>query len=230
MSRYLIIIPTYNEIENIPEIIPRIFELCPEVNILVVDDSSPDGTAAYIKEHFLGSEKVFLLQRKKKDGLGRAYLAGMQWALDHKYDFVVQMDADFSHSPSDLRRLLDQSSNYDLIIGSRWVKNGAVKNWGWGRKFISRGGSLYASTIINYPIKDWTGGFNLWRTNCLKLIDFSEVKSNGYSFQIEMKAKAAKQSFKIKEHPIVFVDRRVGESKMSKKIIFEAFFKVWSFR
>ncbi len=230
MNDYVVIIPTYNEIDNIQKIIPAVLDINTNVDILIVDDNSPDGTGAYVDSHYSSNPRVRILHRKEKNGLGRAYIAGMKAAIKKNYKFIVQMDADFSHRPVDLVKLISQSPNYDLVIGSRWVPGGKVVNWSFMRKFISKFGSFYASTILRKPIKDWTGGFNLWRVNKLKTLGLDNITSSGYSFQIEMKNKAIKQGFKYYEQAIEFIDRDFGESKMSKKIILEALYRVWTFR
>lgn len=229
----LIIIPTYNELENISSIVPEVFKQEPLVHILVVDDNSPDGTQACVED----MQKTFtfqlhLLKRAGKQGLGKAYLAGFAWALENGYDFIVEMDADFSHRPEDLSKMLQaaQKAEVDFVIGSRYVPGGQTVNWSWLRKLISRGGSLYSRLILGYPIRDWTGGFNGWKAPVLRGLGLHTIQSNGYSFQIELKYKASKLGFKCQEVPIVFADRRVGQSKMSLKIVLEAFYRVWLIR
>jgi dolichol-phosphate mannosyltransferase len=227
----IVIIPTYNEKENISNLVPAILAQEKEVHILVVDDNSPDGTANVVKglqSQFPG--QLHLLSRAGKEGLGRAYIAGFEWALALGYEFIIEMDADFSHRPEDLSKILQAADASDFVIGSRYVEGGATVNWGIMRKFISRGGSLYSRLILGYPIRDWTGGFNGWKAKVLKAIDLPTVRSNGYSFQIELKYKASKKGFQVKEVPIVFADRVVGQSKMSTKIVLEAFYRVWQIR
>lgn len=228
--RTLVIIPTYNEKENIKNIITAVFEKNPQVHILVVDDNSPDGTQDIVKEMMSKqSEQLFLLQRPGKQGLGKAYLAGFEWGLSNSYDSLVEMDADFSHRPEDLIEILKKLAEpqTDFVVGSRYVSGGRTVNWGLMRKIISRGGGIYARLILGFPLNDWTGGFNAWKSHVLKALDFKEVRSNGYSFQIELKYKSLKNGFNGAECPIVFEDRRVGHSKMSFKIVIEAFYKVW---
>jgi dolichol-phosphate mannosyltransferase len=174
--------------------------------------------------------QLHLLVREKKQGLGRAYIAGFNWGLERGYDILTEMDADFSHRPADLKLLLDAMKTADFALGSRWIPGGKTVNWGLGRKIISRGGSLYARMILGYPISDWTGGFNSWRAEVLRAIDLSQVQSEGYSFQIELKYRASSKGFKRMEVPIVFEDRRVGQSKMSSKIVLEALYRVWKIR
>lgn len=229
----LVIIPTYNEIENIVEIVPDVFAKNPQTHILVVDDNSPDGTAQKVQSLQLQySNRLHLLNRSGKQGLGKAYLAGFQWALDHHYDLIIEMDADFSHRPEDLVKLIEAAHHpdVDFVIGSRYVPGGQTVNWGFLRKLISRGGSWYSRIILGYPIRDWTGGFNAWKASVLLTMGLESIQSNGYSFQIELKYKASKNGFKVQEVPIVFADRRVGESKMNLSIVLEAFYRVWQIR
>lgn len=227
----LVIIPTYNERENIQAIVPAVFAQGLGVHILVVDDNSPDGTANAVREmqtQFTG--QLHLLSRPGKQGLGKAYLAGFRWGLDQGYEVVVEMDADFSHRPQDLSVLLSKLNQNDFVVGSRYVPGGSTLNWGLIRKMISRGGGMYSRWILGYPLRDWTGGFNAWKKPVLLGIDLSSVHSEGYSFQIELKYKALKKGFTGAEAPIVFEDRRAGQSKMSFKIVIEAFYRVWILR
>lgn len=227
----LIIFPTYNEKDNIIEIIKAVFEQLPEgVDILVVDDNSPDGTAQVVQKLADSDPRVHLLLREKKQGLGRAYIAGFEWGLSKAYDVFVEMDADFSHRPVDLVKILKEIVNVDFAVGSRYVPGGGTKNWGLLRKIISRGGSIYARLILGFPMNDWTGGFNAWKRNVLESIGLRQIQSNGYSFQIELKYKAQKLGFKGLEVPIQFEERRIGQSKMSLHIVLEAFYKVWMIR
>lgn len=230
----IVIIPTYKEIENLQTLIPILLKLDAVFDILIVDDSSPDGTAAFVEDWIVKTEgknkKVHLLLRAQKQGLGKAYLAGFSWALQNGYNYVVEMDADFSHRPHDLVRILEVLPQFDFVVGSRYVPGGATLNWGWIRKLISRGGSLYSRLILGFPLKDWTGGFNAWKVQTLKKMNLESIQSNGYSFQIELKYKALKAGCVGHEVPILFEDRRVGQSKMSFKIIIEAFYRVWLIR
>lgn len=226
----LVIIPTYNELENIRELVPTLLELKESFDILVVDDNSPDGTAAWVQEFSKTRDRVHLLLRAKKQGLGKAYIAGFKWGLERKYEALIEMDADFSHAPQDLVKVLQALNNHPVVIGSRYVPGGKTVNWGFLRKLISRGGSLYSRLVLGYPTKDWTGGFNGWHAQVLKDIDLDSIQSNGYSFQIELKYKAQKKGYTVCEVPITFEDRRVGQSKMSMKIVLEAFYKVWMIR
>ncbi|WP_409480033.1 polyprenol monophosphomannose synthase [Pseudobdellovibrio sp. HCB154] len=225
--RKLVIIPTYNEIENMKALLPVLMKLKQQFDVLVVDDSSPDGTAKFVEEFAKTEPRVHVLVRAAKQGLGKAYLAGFDWGLKKGYDVLTEMDADFSHAPSHLDEILALIDSHDVVIGSRYVKGGGTVNWGILRKIISRGGSLYSRIILGYPLRDWTGGFNCWRKEVLEKINLSGIRSNGYSFQIELKYKALKNGYKIHEAPIIFEDRRVGQSKMSLKIVLEAFYKVW---
>lgn len=219
----LVIIPTYNEKENIANIISAIFSLRSGYHILVIDDGSPDGTAAIVKE--IQQEhpgELFIEERSGKLGLGTAYIHGFKWALAKGYRFIFEMDADFSHNPNDLDRLYAEAVNgNDLVVGSRYVKKGKVDNWPWSRKFISKGGALYTRMITWMPVKDPTAGFVCYSAELLKAIDFSNIGFSGYAFQIEMKFAAWKLGFRIKEVPITFVDRRFGTSKMNHDIVKE---------
>lgn len=226
----LIIIPTYNEKENIQNILTAVFAQNLGVDILVVDDSSPDGTGAIVQGMQKTNPKLHLLTRPGKQGLGRAYIAGFNWGIEHGFDVLTEMDADFSHRPEDLGPLLGKLKDNDFAVGSRYVEGGRTVNWGILRKIISRGGGIYSRIILGFPLNDWTGGFNAWKKEVLQGIDLSTVTSNGYSFQIELKYKAMKKGFKGAESPIVFEDRRVGHSKMSLKIVVEAFYRVWLMR
>ncbi|MEI7973140.1 MAG: polyprenol monophosphomannose synthase [Bdellovibrio sp.] len=226
----LVIVPTYNERENIPKLLQQILQLNPEVHILVVDDNSPDATAQVVQELQKNDPRIHLLLRQQKQGLGKAYLAGFRWGLENSFETLVEMDADFSHRPEDLVKILQALHTSDFVIGSRYVPGGATLHWGWIRKLISRGGGIYSRLILGYPIRDWTGGFNAWRSPVLKALNLDGIQSNGYSFQIELKYKASRLGFKGQEVPIIFEDRRVGQSKMSLGIVLEAFYKVWLLR
>lgn len=225
--RILVVVPTYNEIDNLEPLVREIpFE------VLIVDDGSPDGTGALADVLAQRNEgRVHVLHRTKKQGLGAAYLAGFQWALEkNSYDALIQMDADFSHSPVYLSEFAKNLKTHDVVVGSRYVRGGSTKNWGILRKIISRGGSLYSRLILGHSLRDFTGGFNGWRIPVLKAIHLESVRSNGYAFQIELKYRALQKQFRILEIPICFEDRKVGHSKMSLKIVFEALLKVWRFR
>lgn len=228
----LVIIPTYNEKENIEKIIRKVLSLPGGYHILIVDDGSPDGTATIVKtlqKEF--SESLHIMERKGKLGLGTAYIAGFKWALQRSYEFIFEMDADFSHNPDDLNRLYEAcSTTADLVVGSRYTKGGKVVNWPWDRIFISKGGAMYTRMITWMPVHDPTAGFICYRRKVLSTIPLDEVHFVGYAFQIEMKYRAWKLGFKIGEVPITFQDRKEGVSKMSGNIIKEAMYGVWKMR
>lgn len=229
--RSLIVIPTYNEIENLPSLLGAVLEVTPaEVEILVVDDGSPDGTGKLADTWAQKNPRVHVLHRQGKLGLGTAYVAGFRWGLEQGFDLLIEMDADFSHDPKYLPRMLSLLETHDVAIGSRYVAGGGTVNWGLGRKILSRGGSLYSRLILGAPIRDFTGGFNGWRRGVIEAVDMGSLRSDGYSFQIELKYRAFLRGFRIVEFPIVFVDRQVGKSKMNKRIVFEALARVWGFR
>ncbi len=224
----LIIIPTYNERENIKHLIEEIFKLLPDLNILVVDDNSPDKTYELVEEISRSDNRVFLIKRSAKLGLGSAYVEGFKWAIKNNYDVVVEMDADFSHQPTDLVRILEKiRDGYDLVIGSRYISGVNVVNWPMKRLLLSYFANLYARIVTGVPIKDLTSGFKAIRTIALKSVDLNNIKSNGYAFQIEIHFKIYNKGFKVVEIPIVFYERRSGNSKMSKRIILEAAIMVW---
>ena len=229
-SKALIIIPTYNEIENIGKIIEKIYRYQKEVHILIVDDSSPDGTADLVKNLIEKNSQINLLSRPGKMGLGSAYLEGFKYALENGYNFVFEMDADFSHNPKEIPNFLKAIEDNDLVLGSRYIKGVNVVNWPIGRLLISYYANMYSRVITGLPIRDATGGFKCFRREVLEKINFENVKSNGYAFQIELSFKAWKKGFKLKEIPIIFVDRFAGESKLSKEIMWEAVFMVWKLR
>lgn len=232
MKRTLVIIPTYNESDNILKIIPEVLKNTSSENkfsILVVDDNSPDGTAALVES--LNDENVNILKREQKSGLGTAYVAGFHYAFKNDYDFVFEMDADFSHDPKYLKDFIDKlDAGYDLVIGSRYINGISVLNWPLRRLILSYLASVYTRLVTGLKIMDTTAGFMCYRVSALKQIDLDKVRSNGYSFQIEMKFKFYKKGFKICEVPILFIDRREGESKMSRKVVYEAYFMVWKLK
>lgn len=232
MSRNLVIIPTYNEIENIDKMIRTVFALPRPFEILIVDDGSPDGTAEHVKKlqnEF--PEKLHIEERKGKLGLGTAYIHGFKWALKNGYDFIFEMDCDFSHNPKDLVRLLEACENgADVAVGSRYCKNGKISNWPIGRILMSYFASVYVRIVLWLPVKDTTAGFKCYKRKVLETIPLDEVKFMGYAFQIEMKYRAYKLKFKITEVPILFTDRVLGVSKMSTKIFKEAFLGVLQMR
>ena len=228
-SRALVCLPTYDEAENIGPITAAILAAAP-VDILVIDDNSPDGTGRIADEIAAREPRVHVLHRKGKEGLGKAYIAGFGWALGRDYDLVLEMDADFSHNPRYLPAMLAAARDADLVLGSRYVPGGGTVNWGVGRKILSRGGSIYARTILGLGVRDLTGGFKCFRRAVLESIDLGSVECSGYAFQIELTYRAHRRGFRIAEIPIVFEDRRVGASKMSRRIVLEAIRKVWSIR
>jgi len=226
----IVTIPTYNEIENIEKLINAIFSVLPETHVLIVDDNSPDGTAKKVDEMKKDNDRIHLIVRPEKNGLGTAYIAGFEYALELGFDVIFEMDADFSHDPKDLPRLLEALDDNDLVIGSRYVTGINVVNWPLRRLFLSYGANLYTRIITGLPIKDATGGFKAFRAEALSKIDLTKVKSNGYGFQIEMNYLLWKSGARLKEIPIIFIDRRSGVSKMNKKIIYEAVFLVWKLK
>ena len=229
-GRACVVLPTYDERENLPAIVPAILASSPELDVLVVDDDSPDGTGALADELAVREPRVRVLHRARKEGLGRAYLAGFEVALRAGYGRILEMDADFSHEPERLPALLDASHEADLVLGSRYVPGGGTRNWGLGRRLLSRGGSVYARTILGVGVHDLTGGFKCFRREVLERIDLPTVTSAGYAFQIELTWRALRAGFRVVEVPIVFADRRVGQSKMSCAIVLEALWKVWLIR
>jgi dolichol-phosphate mannosyltransferase len=226
----LIVMPTYNEKENIREIIPAILAAARGVHILVVDDASPDGTAAEVGKMAKRSRSVKLLKRRGKLGLGTAYVEGFKYAIAHKYDYVFEMDADFSHDPGFLKDFLAEMRSNDLVIGSRYLKGVSVVNWPISRLVLSKFASFYARTVTGLKLTDCTSGFKCYKRKVLESIDLDAIHSDGYAFQIEMHYKAWKNGFKLKEIPIIFVDRHSGTSKLSNNIIWEAVFTVWKLR
>ena len=230
-DRALVIVPTYNEQFNIARLIPAVLAQHPSLEVLVVDDGSPDGTGAIVDAIAATDNRVHVIHRAAKMGLGTAYITGFRWALERKYDLVFEMDADFSHNPDRLPEFLAAIAEADLVLGSRY-QNGHVNvvNWPMSRLFLSYAANIYARAVTGLPIFDATGGFKCFRRNVLESIDLSAVKSNGYAFQIEMSFRAWKRGFRLIEIPIVFVDRTEGESKMSKRIVREAVWMVWRLR
>lgn len=230
-ERALVVIPTYNEKENIARIIDAVLGQDPRLELLVVDDGSPDGTGEIVKGIIAGNPRVHLLERASKMGLGTAYLAGFAWALERDFSYMFEMDADFSHDPAHLPQFLSAIQNADLVLGSRY-QNGRVSvvNWPISRLLLSYFANVYARAVTGLPVWDSTGGFKCFRRNVLEAIDFKRVHSNGYAFQIEMSFRAWKKKFRIAEIPIVFVDRTEGHSKMSKAIVREAVWMVWWLR
>jgi len=230
-EKVLIIIPTYNEKENIPLIIPEIKKRLPDANVLVVDDNSPDGTSQVTKDLAKKIDGVFVLDRTKKEGLGKAYIAGFKWALEKNYDLIFEMDADFSHNPDYLPDFIEAVKDADLVIGSRYIGGKVnVVNWSMKRLLLSYCGNVAARLIAGVKIMDCTGGFKCFRASTLRVLDLNKVASSGYSFQVEMNFYVQKKGLKIKEIPIIFKDRELGESKMSSKIVKEALALLWKLR
>ena len=234
MTGAWLILPTYNEAENVDPLVraalPRLAEASPEHRVLIVDDSSPDGTGEIADRLAAELDSVEVLHRERKEGLGRAYLAGFELALGRGAELLLEMDSDFSHDPADLPRLIRAAADADLVLGSRYVRGGGVADWGFVRRSVSRGGSWYARTLLRVPIRDLTGGFKCFRREVLETIDLSGVHSNGYGFQIELTYRALRAGFRVKEVPIVFRDRRAGSSKMTARIALEAMWKVPALR
>ena len=226
----LIISPTYNEENNIQQLVDLVLGENPEFHLLIVDDNSPDGTGDKVKSLQSVYKNLFLETRSKKSGLGTAYIFGFKWALKKKYDHIIQMDADLSHNPKDLPRMVKNLKDNDVVIGSRYINGISVVNWPLRRLMLSYGANAYSRIITGMPIMDGTGGFKAWKAKVLSDIDLDSVKSQGYSFQIEMNFRAWVKSYIIKEIPIIFSDRTIGQSKMSKTIVYEAIFMVWRLR
>lgn len=231
MTTALVCIPTYNERENLEGIVEAVLAADARTEVLVVDDNSPDRTGDLADALAAREPRVHVLHRARKEGLGRAYLAAFAWALARPYAFVLEMDADWSHPPRYLPELLDRAeAGADLVLGSRYVPGGGTVNWGWLRRFISRGGSLYARTVLGLGVRDLTGGFKCFRRRVLESIHLAAVHSTGYAFQIELTYRTLRNGFRVEEIPIVFEDRRVGQSKMSRRIVVEALTMVWKLR
>ena len=230
MKNSIVVIPTYNELTNIKKLIPILNDLYPELHVLVVDDSSPDGTGNYVKGLSLVDDRIHVIRREGKMGLGTAYAEGFKYMLKKGYEFAFQMDADFSHDPKELKKIYETIQDYDLVIGSRYIHGVNVINWPMSRLLLSYFANIYSRIITGMKIADGTGGFKCFRRRVLESINLDKIKSNGYAFQIEMNFKVWKNGWKIKEIPIVFVDRVEGTSKMSKKIVYEAVWMVWKLR
>ena len=226
----LIISPTYNEKDNISTIIHEVFVRDHNHHMLIIDDNSPDGTADIVRELKKTYSNLHLVVRDKKNGLGKAYIFGFKWALKRDFEAIVQMDADMSHHPKEIEQMKKLLKNYDLSIGSRYIDGVSVVKWPIRRLILSYGANLYSRIITGMPLRDATGGFKVWKRKVLESIDLDNVKSSGYSFQIEMNFRAWIKGFKLVEHPIIFIDRTIGQSKMSRKIMFEAIWMVWRLR
>jgi len=225
-ERVLVIVPTYNEKENLPLIVGRIRAATPDVHILVADDNSPDGTGAIADDLVAADDHVHVMHRKGKEGLGAAYLAGFAWALDKGYDVVIEMDADGSHQPEELHRLLSALQDADLVLGSRYVPGGQVRNWPKSREFLSRGGNTYTRIMLRIPFHDATGGYRAFRASALRALQLDQVASQGYCFQVDLAWRASRMGLRVKEVPITFVERELGASKMSRHIVVEALWRV----
>lgn len=226
LGRIVVIIPTFNELTTLPVIVNRVRTAVPEAHILVADDNSPDGTGRLADDLAADDDHVHVMHRLGKEGLGAAYLAGFAWALQEGYDVVVEMDADGSHQPEQLPRLLDALRTADLVLGSRWVPGGRTENWPKSRQFISRGGTAYTRLMLGMPVHDATGGYRAFRADTLRRLDLHEVASQGYCFQIDLAWRATQRGMRVVEVPITFVERVSGSSKMSRKIVVEALWRV----
>jgi dolichol-phosphate mannosyltransferase len=230
MSRALVVTPTYNEAENITAFIAKVLSQDPSLEMLIVDDNSPDGTGDIIAKLQAENPRIHMIRRAGKMGLGTAYVVGFKYAIAEGYDFVFEMDADFSHNPAEIPNFLKRMETCDLVIGSRYVDGVRVVNWPMKRLLLSYFANVYTRIITGMPIKDATGGFKCFKRKVLESIDLDRIHSNGYAFQIELNFKAWSKGFKVVEHPITFVDREVGISKMSKNIVYEAVFMVWQLK
>jgi dolichol-phosphate mannosyltransferase len=226
LGRVLVIIPTYNERENLQSIAGRVRTAVPDADVLVVDDSSPDGTGDLADRLAAGDEHIKVLHRGGKEGLGAAYIAGFRWALEHGYEVVVEMDADGSHQPEELHRLLAALRDADLVIGARYVRGGEVVNWPWTREVLSRGGNVYARIMLGIPLRDSTGGYRAFRATTLEKIGLDDVDSRGYCFQVDLALRALRHGLRVVEVPITFVERTHGASKMSRAVVAEAMWRV----
>ncbi len=230
MKRILVIIPTYNEADNIRQLVAEIHAVYDSIHILVVDDNSPDKTWELVEEMKAGDSRIHLIRREGKLGLGTAYVAGFKFAIENGYDFIFQMDADFSHNPKSIPKFLQAIKDKDLVIGSRYKNGVRVVNWPIKRLILSFLANVYTRVTTGMPVADATGGYKCFRREVLAALELDKIRSNGYAFQIEMNFKTYKKGFRLTEIPIIFEDRRVGISKMSKRIIIEAIFTVWSLR
>jgi len=230
MSRTLVVTPTYNEADNIARFIGQVLSQGPDIEILVVDDNSPDGTGDIVEKTAASNSRVHLIRRPKKNGLGTAYVEGFRFAIAQRFDFIFEMDADFSHNPDEIPKFLEKAETHDLVLGSRYTNGVRIINWPIRRLLLSYGANVYTRVVTGMPIKDATGGFKCFRRAVLEAINLDKVKSNGYAFQIEMNFKAWSKGFRVCEHPIIFLERASGVSKMSKKIVYEAVFMVWKLK
>ena len=226
-QKTLVIVPTFNERENLPPLVDRLMRLPTPVEVLVVDDNSPDGTGKLADEIAGKNPMVHVLHRQEKNGLGRAYIAGFKWALERDYEFIFEMDGDFSHNPDDVPAFLKAAQDADLVLGSRYRNGIRVINWPLRRLMLSMGAAKYVQIITGMPISDPTGGYKCFRRRTLMALNLDEIRANGYSFQIELTHKIWRQGMRVAETPIIFTDRFLGSSKMSRKIVWEALFMVW---
>lgn len=226
LGRILVIVPTYNERDSLPKIVQRVRTSVPEASVLIADDNSPDGTGAVADALARDDRQIQVMHRQSKQGLGAAYIAGFTWGLGNGFDVLVEMDADGSHQPEQLPRLLSALRDADLVLGSRWVAGGGTLNWSKGREVLSRGGNLYTRTMLGVPLYDATGGYRAFRSDTLRGIDLHTVASQGYCFQVDLAWRAVQRGFIVKEVPITFVEREVGSSKMSRAIVAEALWRV----
>lgn len=230
MSKTLVVTPTYNEADNIEKLIEQVLSQDPGIDMLIVDDNSPDGTGDIVERLKATNPRINLIRRPGKMGLGTAYVEGFRYAITHKYDYVFEMDADFSHNPEEIPLFLEKMESYDLVIGSRYMNGVRVVNWPIRRLILSYAANVYTRVITGMPIKDATGGFKCFRRKVLESVNLDDVHSNGYAFQIEMDFKAWRKGFRLCEHPIIFVDRKSGVSKMNRRIVYEAVFMVWKLK
>lgn len=228
--RVLVVIPTYNECDSIIRLIPLVLEQAPELEILVVDDNSPDGTGALVERFAETAPRVHLHKRGRKLGLGTAYVAGFRFALERDYDLVLEMDADFSHDPREIPRFLEAAAEADLVIGSRYITQGNTQNWPVRRRLLSRLGNLYAYIVTGMSVRDATSGYRCYRRSLLQRLNLDRISSNGYAFQIEVAFRVWKLGLRIREIPILFVDRVAGQSKLDRRIVWEALWGLWRLR
>ncbi len=228
--RVLICMPTYNEVDNLGLIAPAIFAILPHAHLLIIDDASPDGTGRLADQLAARDDRVHVLHRARKQGLGPAYSEGFRWGIARQYDALIEMDADFSHPPRYLPALLAQLERHDVVVGSRYVPGGATQDWGLVRRLVSRGGGLYARAVLGLSVRDLTAGFVAWRREALELIDLDAVEASGYVFQIELKHRAILRGLSLREVPIHFPDRARGASKMTPQIAAQALWRVWRIR
>ena len=230
MSKILVVTPTYNEADNIELFMGQVLSQDPSIDMLIIDDNSPDGTGAIVERIQRANPRIHLIRRPGKMGLGTAYVEGFKFSIAKQYDLIFEMDADFSHNPDEIRNFLQKMETCDLLIGSRYINGVRVANWPIRRLLLSYAANLYTRIITGMNIKDATAGFKCFRRPVLEAIDLTKVRSNGYAFQIEMAFKAYKKGFRVREHPITFVDRRSGVSKMNRRIVYEAAYMVWKLK